>query len=82
MDKAQTNPSTEAERRRYPESHPCHHTLKLKEMLAEIVDHAREDVAKVNEPKAQALFETTAEMLQGLIKAYEDYEGKTEQAWH
>ncbi|PYY05213.1 MAG: hypothetical protein DMG69_27845 [Acidobacteria bacterium] len=35
-------------------------------------DHTREDVGKINDPKAQALFETTAEVLTGLSKAYED----------
>jgi hypothetical protein len=35
----------------------------------------------VQEPKAQALFETTAEVLIGLKKAYQDYGGGKEQAW-
>jgi len=77
----QVSAPIESQRRQYPENHPCHHTLKLKAMLSEIIDHAREDVAKVSDPKAQALFETTAEVLEGLIKAYDDYESKTERAW-
>ena len=42
---------------------------------------AREDISKVNDPKAQALFETTAEVVSGLRKAYEDFEQKNEEAW-
>ena len=45
------------------------------------VIEAREDVSKVNDPQAQAPFETTAEVLMGLRKAYEDFEQGTEEAW-
>jgi hypothetical protein len=38
-------------------------------------------VSKVSDPKAQALFETTAEVLKGLVKAYDDFEQKQEVAW-
>jgi len=50
-------------------------------MLTDVINHAREDVSKINDPKAQALFETTAEILTGLRKAYEDFEQKSEEAW-
>lgn len=39
-------------------------------------NHAREHISKVNDPKAQALFEMTAEVVRGLRKAYEDFEEK------
>jgi hypothetical protein len=32
-------------------------------------------------PKAQALFEISAEVLNGLVKAFEDYEKKNKQTW-
>jgi hypothetical protein len=35
----------------------------------------------VSDPKAQALFETTAEALKGLEKAFDDFEAKREAAW-
>lgn len=57
----------------YPEDHPCHHVAKIHERLEELMTHCREDVAKISEPKAQALFETTAEVLGGLKTAYEHY---------
>ena len=49
--------------------------------MHELIDHLREDVGKVTEPKAQALFETSAEVLTGLVKAFDDYEKKNEKAW-
>jgi hypothetical protein len=63
------------------ESDPKHHAKKLKQMLNETAQHAREDVLKISDPKAQALFETTAEVLLGLAKAYDDYEQGREVAW-
>jgi hypothetical protein len=41
--------------------------------------HCREDVEKVAEPKAQALFESTAELLEGLINTYSRYETELEE---
>jgi len=49
--------------------------------MRQIIDHLRGDVGKVMEPKAQALFETSAEVLTGLVKAFDDYEKKSEEAW-
>lgn len=69
------------DRMQYPENDSRHHTLKLKQMLNDAATHAREDVSKVSDPKAQALFETTAEVLKGLVKAYDDFEQKREEAW-
>lgn len=57
------------DRMQYREDDPRHHTAKLKDMLSDVIQHAREDVGKIHDPKAQALFETTAEVLLGLRKA-------------
>ncbi len=65
----------------YAESDPRYHTANIKRMLTDVVEHVRDDVTKVNEPKAQALFETTAEVLNGLLTAFSHYEGQTERAW-
>lgn len=64
-----------------PETNPLHHTAKIKSMLNDLVEHLRSDVTKVDDPKAEALFETTAEVLNGLMTAYSDYERKNEEAW-
>lgn len=69
------------EPRPYNEKDPRQHTAKLKGMLNEVIEHARQDVSKINDPKAQALFETTAEVLLGLRKACEDFEQRNEPAW-
>ncbi len=58
-----------------------HHTQKLKAQMRQLIEHLRQDVAKVPEPKAQALFETSAEVLTGLVKAFDDYEQQSEPAW-
>lgn len=63
------------------EKNPTHHTAKVKDMLTGLIDHVRSDVSKVDDPKAQALFETSAEVLLGLRKAFEDFEQKSEAAW-
>jgi hypothetical protein len=70
-----------ADRMQYAESDPRHHALKIKGMLDETMKHMREDIAKVADPKAQALFETSAEVLGGLITAYDHFEQKSEGAW-
>jgi hypothetical protein len=41
----------------------------------------REDVDKVDDPKFKAMFETSAEVLGGLVKAFSDFEQKNEAAW-
>jgi hypothetical protein len=63
------------------ENNPIHHTQKIKAQMRQLIEHLREDVGKVKEPKAQALFETSAEVLTGLVKAFDDYEQKSEAAW-
>jgi hypothetical protein len=64
----------------YPENDPRRHTAHLRELLQGVITHAREDIPKISEPKAQALFETTAEVCTGLIKAFNDYDAKAP-AW-
>jgi len=45
------------------------------------LDNARRDVGNVSDPKAQALFETAAEVLIGIRKSFEDFEERNEPAW-
>ena len=70
-----------AEGTQYGERDPRHHTAKLKQVLRDVANRAREDLGKVSDPRAQALFETTAEVMIGLQKAYQDFEDRSEQAW-
>jgi hypothetical protein len=60
---------------------PQHHTQNMKKRLSETVTYLREDIGKVDEPQLKAMFETSAEVLVGLIKAFDDYEKKNETAW-
>ena len=69
------------DRMQYPESDPRHHTLKIRNMLQDSIKHIRYDVTKVSDPQAQALFETSAEVLSGLVTAYEHFEQRNETAW-
>jgi len=43
-------------------------------MLDDVITHVREDVEKVTDPKAQAIFEMTAEVLTGVKTVYEHFE--------
>jgi hypothetical protein len=63
------------------DKNPLHHTQKMKKRLEETVTHLRQDIGKVDEPQLAAMFETAAEVLTGLVKAFNDYEKKNEAAW-
>jgi rubrerythrin len=53
----------------------------MAKQLQDTITHLREDVKKVDEPQLKAMFETSAEVLTGLVKAFKDYEQKNEAAW-
>jgi hypothetical protein len=63
------------------ESDPRYHTQKVGHMMEDLINHLREDVDKVDDPQAKALFEVSAEVLQGLERAFKDFEAKAEKAW-
>jgi hypothetical protein len=63
------------------ENNPIRHTQKIKAQMRQIINHLREDVGKVTETKARALFETSVEALARLVKAFDDYEKKGQEAW-
>ena len=58
-----------------------YHTQKIQSMFQELIDHLRDDIEKINEPQAKAMFETSAEVLIGLKKTFEHYEKEQEKAW-
>ena len=60
---------------------PKFHTRKMRQRLDDMVVHMRADIEMVDEPQFKAMFETSAEVLQALAKAFNDYEQKTEAAW-
>jgi len=61
--------------------YPRAHTANVRKEFRELIDHLRGDINKITEPKAQALFETTAEVISGLDTAFKRYEEKSENAW-
>lgn len=53
-----------------PNPDPRYHAGHINDMLSDLVTHLREDTKHFDEPKAQAMFETAAEVLQGLQTAF------------
>ena len=54
---------------------------RIAQMLQQAQQVCRADIGRVSDPKAQALFETVAEVLGGAMKALEDYQKRSEPAW-
>jgi hypothetical protein len=48
----------------------------VRKEFRELIEHLRGDVNKIDEPKAQALFETAAEVISGLDTEFKHYEEK------
>ena len=63
------------------QNNPYHHTQNMKKRFQDDINHLREDIEKVDDPQFKAMFETAAEVLIGLSKAFSDYEKKNENAW-
>jgi hypothetical protein len=53
----------------------------IRGMLTSTAYRAKTEAPGAEDTRAQALFETTAEVLQGLITAYEHFENQSEAAW-
>jgi hypothetical protein len=60
---------------------PHHHVRKVAGQLHELIGHLRSDIEKIDDPRAKAMFETSAEVLSGIEKAFRDYESGNEPAW-
>jgi hypothetical protein len=54
---------------------------RLRNSMEDLVNQLRSEVNRVTDPRAQALFETTAEALGGLITAFEHYDEGRETAF-
>jgi hypothetical protein len=60
---------------------PRRYTTPIRQKLGELANQMRDDSMKVQDEKAKALLETSAEVVKGLVHAFEDYESKNEAAW-
>lgn len=57
------------------------HSDQLKKILEDTREQLRAGTYEVDDPQARALYETSAEVLQGLITAFEHYHEGKETAW-
>jgi hypothetical protein len=62
-------------------SNSLDHIKNIQSEFEKLIDHLRKDITTIKEPRAKALFETSAEVLRGLSKAFSDYTEKNEKAW-
>jgi hypothetical protein len=60
---------------------PGPHVKQVRETLSELKNHLRNDGKKIEDPRAAALFETAAEVVEGLGKAFDHYAERSEAAW-
>lgn len=60
----------------HAENSPLRESAGAKELMKELVVQLREGAKSVEEPKAQAMLETSAQVIKGLLKAFDDYEKK------
>ncbi len=60
---------------------PRQHAEHVKNMLNDVINHLHEDESKVQDPKALALFETSAEVLRGLVTSFDHFEKRSEAPW-
>jgi hypothetical protein len=60
---------------------PREHTRVMEKRFKDTVNDLRNDIKVINDPRAKALFETAAEGIGGLEKAFHDYDKRDELAW-
>src|SRR5690348_13573241 len=61
---------------------PAEHAEHIAHILRQAQQECRADIRRVDDPKAQALFETVAEVVGGLLNVLEHYRAGSEPAWH
>jgi len=62
-------------------SDPRVHTRDMERRFKETISDLRSDIKIIQDPRARALFETAAEVIGGLEKAFHDYDKRDELAW-
>jgi len=60
---------------------PRQHAQHIDQLLQQAQQECRTDIDRINDPKAQALFETVAEVIGGTRKALNDYQRGSESVW-
>ncbi len=54
---------------------------RIRDQMENMIAHLRADALMVSEPQAKALFETSADVIDGLNKAMNDYQAKNKGGW-
>jgi len=62
----------------HPEGSALRKTVGTRDLIKKLFVELREGVSEVKEPEAQTLLETSAAVIGGLIKAFDDYEKRSE----
>lgn len=62
----------------HPEDSPLRETAGARDLMKELITQLREGMKKVQDPRAQAMLETSAEVVKGLIKAFDEHEKNSE----
>ena len=57
------------------------HVNQVRDKLHELAVHLRKDASQIDDAKAAALFETSAEVISGLERAFEHLGARSEPAW-
>ena len=65
----------------YAENDPRRQTTHLRAKLEELRQELRQRGQEIEDPQALCLMETSAEVLEGLHRAFEHYEQRSEPAW-
>ena len=61
----------------HPKDSPLRETAGARELMKELITQLRAGAKNIPELKAQAMLETSAEVVKGLLKAFDEYEKKT-----
>lgn len=66
----------------FPNPHPEFEQIRsIEKKLDNLIAELKTDIQKIENPQAAALYETSAEVLTGLKKAFTHFADKSEEAW-
>lgn len=65
----------------YPANDAQQPPERIAAQLEALIIHLRQDMDSLDDPQAKALFETSAEVLEGLKRAFHHYQEQSEKAW-
>jgi hypothetical protein len=64
-----------------PSPNPTEHAKNIEDILGSLKLLCRSEIHVFHDPKAKALLETSAEVLNGLEKAFHDFVSKDDDTW-